>query len=114
MGAAIRKVGLAGMLDHIDEEARQEGPSGTSQVDALDHYYSLFGQFLQLRQAKGWTQNQLAEASGIAQAEISRIEHGKANPTAQTLIALVSALGGEIQISLRPIGSSTYSRQAPA
>jgi len=102
MKTAIRKRGLAGLLDHIDQEARQEGPTGTSQVDALDRYYSLFGQFLELRQAKGWTQNQLAEASGIAQAEISRIEQGKANPTVQTLIALVSALDGEIQIHARP------------
>ena len=104
MKTAIRKRGLAGLLDHIGEEARQEGPTGTAQVDALDRYYSLFGQFLQLRQRKGWTQNQLAEASGIAQAEISRIEQGKANPTVQTLIALVSALDGEIQISRRSVG----------
>lgn len=103
MRTVTRKRGLAGLLDHIDEEARQEGRLGTAQLDALDRYYSLFGQFLQLRRAKGWTQKQLAEASGIPQADISRIELGKANPTAQTLIALVSALDGEIQISARPI-----------
>jgi DNA-binding XRE family transcriptional regulator len=105
MKAAIRKRGLSGLLDHIDEEARPEGSQGTSQVDALDRYYSVFGQFLQLRRAKCWTQNQLAEASGIDQVEIGRIELGKANPTAWTLIALVPALDGEIRISRRPVGA---------
>lgn len=76
---------------------------GAAQLDALDRYYSLFGQLLELRRAKGWTQEKLAEASGVPQAEISRIEQGKANPTAQTMVALVAALGGEIQVRRRPV-----------
>jgi transcriptional regulator with XRE-family HTH domain len=39
------------------------------------------------------TQRELARASGIDQAEISRIERGQANPTVQTLQALGAPLG---------------------
>ncbi len=47
----------------------------------------------QQRLAAGLTQQQLAVASGIAQADISRIERGQSNPTAATLEALGSPLG---------------------
>jgi transcriptional regulator with XRE-family HTH domain len=39
------------------------------------------------------TQRDLAQASGIGQAEISRIEGGQSNPTVQTLHALGRPLG---------------------
>jgi transcriptional regulator with XRE-family HTH domain len=41
---------------------------------------------------------QLAERSGIDQAEISRIERGQANPTTATLGALTGALGLDVQL----------------
>jgi ribosome-binding protein aMBF1 (putative translation factor) len=50
----------------------------------------------QERLASGLTQQQLAVASGIAQSDVSRIERGKANPTAATL----EALGGPLGITL--------------
>ncbi len=41
-------------------------------------------------------QKDLAAASGIDQADISRIEHGRANPTFGTLNALARALGWHV------------------
>ena len=51
---------------------------------------------LQQRLAAGLTQQQLAAASGIAQADISRIERGQINPTAATL----ETLGGPLGVTL--------------
>lgn len=45
------------------------------------------------RAAHGWTQQQLAEAAGIAQADISRIERGLTNPTIRTVERLFGVLG---------------------
>lgn len=44
------------------------------------------------------TQKQLAEQTGIDQAEISRIERGQANPTTATLGALTRALGVDVRL----------------
>lgn len=40
-----------------------------------------------------------ADASGIRQSEISRIESGNGNPTLKTLGALARALGAELRIA---------------
>lgn len=51
------------------------------------------------RKAQLLTQPALSELTGIQQAEISRIERGVGNPTAQTLIRLAEALGHELTIT---------------
>ncbi|MFL5871869.1 MAG: helix-turn-helix domain-containing protein [Solirubrobacterales bacterium] len=48
---------------------------------------------LQQRLASGLTQKELAGASGVDQADISRIERGESNPTTETLDALARPLG---------------------
>jgi DNA-binding XRE family transcriptional regulator len=46
----------------------------------------------------GITQKQLAEASGISQADISRYERGLGNPTRATIDALAVALGAHLEL----------------
>jgi DNA-binding XRE family transcriptional regulator len=50
-------------------------------------------QLAQERQARGWTQEQLAESSGVHRVTIARIETGAASPKAETLKRLADALG---------------------
>lgn len=45
-----------------------------------------------MRLARGWTQEDLAEHSGLAPVQISRIERGKREVRLTTLIRLVRAL----------------------
>ena len=47
----------------------------------------------EVRRAKGWTQEQLAAASGVHRVTIARIENGKASPNVETLERLARALG---------------------
>jgi len=49
--------------------------------------------FARLRQAKGFTQEQFAEVSGVTQQYVSDLERGLRNPTVVTLYNLASALG---------------------
>lgn len=57
---------------------------------------ALGAQILQARKACQLTQPQLSRATGVQQAEISRIERGLSNPTASTLNRLAAALGQKI------------------
>lgn len=79
-------------------EAEAEGPGAVAELEALRLHYSLARQLIECRHEKHLTQKQLAELSGIDQAEISRIDRGQANPTAATLGALTGALGVDVQL----------------
>lgn len=45
-----------------------------------------------LRKAKGWTQEQLAEHSGVSQQYLSDLERGKRNPTIVTIFEIAQPL----------------------
>ncbi|MFC5930335.1 helix-turn-helix domain-containing protein [Cryobacterium melibiosiphilum] len=51
------------------------------------------------RKARDLTQPSLSKVTGIQQAEISRIERGIGNPTADTLNRLAAALGQKITLT---------------
>lgn len=46
-----------------------------------------------LRSTKGWTQEELAERSGLSQQYLSDLERGKRNPTIVTIYEIAQALG---------------------
>lgn len=48
---------------------------------------------LRLRDARGWTQAQLAEKTGLTRRYVQLLETGQANPTVKVLIAVGDALG---------------------
>jgi XRE family transcriptional regulator, regulator of sulfur utilization len=58
--------------------------------------FALGLQFTEARQARGLTQRELSEITGVAQADISRIERGAGNPTEATLQRLAAALGRKL------------------
>jgi transcriptional regulator with XRE-family HTH domain len=61
-----------------------------NEADPLE---SMIGERLQrLRTARNYTLDELAHASGVSRAMISRIERGEASPTAQLLSRLCAAL----------------------
>ena len=49
----------------------------------------------------GATQQSVADAAGIQQAELSRIENGVGNPTVETLLKIVAAL--DLRLTFTPI-----------
>ena len=85
-------------IAEIETEARAEGPEAVAELEAFRLHFSLARQLAAQRRAQHLTQTQLAERSGIDQAEISRIERGQANPTTATLGALTGALGLDIRL----------------
>jgi HTH-type transcriptional regulator/antitoxin HipB len=89
------------LLQQIDDEASAEGPEGLRDIEALRARLDLAVQLIARRRQLGLTQAQLAAASGIAQAVISRIEQGSANPTVKTLNALAHALDASLTLTAR-------------
>jgi transcriptional regulator with XRE-family HTH domain len=53
-----------------------------------------------LRTQKGWSQDKLAEASGLHRTYISGIERCARNPTLQTIVALAAAFGVDPSVLL--------------
>lgn len=64
------------------------------------------------RKARNLRQSDLAELSGVAQADISRIERGQIAPTVPTLLKLADALGAQIQFVLPPTDGSDTEPEA--
>jgi ribosome-binding protein aMBF1 (putative translation factor) len=95
----------ASFEDYVREVEERATPEERRELDNARARFKLGSRILQHRLASGLTQQQLASASGIAQADISRIERGLANPTAETLEALAAPLG--VVLDLVPGGTLT-------
>ena len=85
--------------EQLRQEAEAEGPEAIAEFQTLEEHYRLARNVITRRKALGLSQGQLAAAAGIHQSDLSRIEHGRANPTFDTLDALARALGVHVCLS---------------
>lgn len=95
-------------FSHLAAQAKESwSPAATASYEAASASYDAelaarrnLGQLLaQARRNRRMTQPDLAEMTGIQQAEISRIETGRANPTVDTMTRLTRALGTRLTIA---------------
>ncbi len=63
--------------------------------------------FKRLRLARGLTQEQASDLTGVSQQYLSGLEQGRRNPTVLTLHELTQPLGGEPMDLLRPIDAQS-------
>ena len=61
----------------------------------------------------GMTQKEVAEKSGIIQAEISKMENGNANPSLKTLKKLAKGLNMKLVIRFEPLPSQINEEPIP-
>ncbi len=73
------------------------------EYDALDAEFSIIQAMLDARTAAGLTQKDLATRTGIAQADISRLENGNANPSLRTLQRLAEGMGMKLKLEFVPV-----------
>lgn len=50
-----------------------------------------------LRKVKGWTQAELAKATGLSSGYVAAIEEGRAHPKLKTLVIIAEKLGGSLE-----------------
>lgn len=73
-----------------------------NEYDSLEAEYSLIQSFIDARKQSKVTQKELAAQTGIAQADISKIESGSGNPTIKILKRLADGLDMQLKIELIP------------
>ena len=66
--------------------------------DALQPELTIAQAMIDARKESGLTQKQLSERTGIAQADISKLERGNANPSLRTLQRLAAGMGMNVKI----------------
>ena len=64
--------------------------------------FNIIRAIIEARTANNLTQKELAERTGIAQTEISRIENGSRNPSIKLLQRLADGMGMVLNISFTP------------
>ena len=72
-------------------------PSFKAEWDALQPELTIAQAMIDARKESGLTQKQLSERTGIAQADISKLERGNANPSLPHLAAPCRRDGDECQ-----------------
>ncbi|MFI7528189.1 multiprotein-bridging factor 1 family protein [Nocardia salmonicida] len=78
----------------------QATPEYKAAYRAAQLAYQLGEKVREAREARGWTQTELAKRAGMKQNAISRFEAGDGVPTLQTLDRLVSALDVHLTLGL--------------
>lgn len=82
-----------------------KNPAVRAEYDALEPEFAIIQALIDARKASGLTQKQLSERTGIAQADISKLENGSANPSLRTLRRLADGMGMKIRIEFQPVSS---------
>ncbi len=88
---------------YLDEQLKD--PEFKSEWDELEPEYQVIRAMIEARQEKNITQKELSDLTGIAQADISRLENGNANPSLRTLQRLAAGLGMTIKLEFVPVSS---------
>ena len=79
-----------------------KNPEFKKEWDALEPEYQIIKAMLDARNEKAMTQKQLADITGIPQADISRLENGNANPSLRTLQRLADGMGMKLKLEFVP------------
>ena len=74
-----------------------------AEYEALEPEFAIMQAMIDARKATGMTQKQLAEVTGINQADISKLERGSGNPSLRTLQRLAAGMGMRIKLEFEPI-----------
>ena len=88
-------------LDELIEEQLQD-PIFKEKYDALEPEFTVMQAMIDARKERGMTQKDLAKATGISQADISRLECGTGNPSIKTLQRVAQALQMVLKIEFVP------------
>lgn len=81
---------------------QMKDPEFQAEWKAMEPERQIIRAIVEGREARDLTQKQLAEVTGITQADISRLENGTANPSLRTLKRLAAGLGMDLKVEFRP------------
>jgi ribosome-binding protein aMBF1 (putative translation factor) len=83
-------------------EQRMSEPGAQDAYDAARLAFELGANVRRLREAKGWSQTQLARGAGMTQSAVARFEAGGSIPTLPVLQRLARALDADLVVQVHP------------
>ncbi|MDG4774979.1 helix-turn-helix transcriptional regulator [Solwaraspora sp. WMMD792] len=83
-------------------ERRLAEPGAAEAYEAARLAFELGRSVRELRERRGWSQTQLATASGMTQSAVARFEAGGTVPTLVVLERLAAALGVILKVGFEP------------
>lgn len=86
--------------EYLNEQLRD--PDFEAEYEVLAPEFSIIQAMIDARKAQNLTQKELSARTGIAQADISKLENGNANPTIKMLQRLADGLGLSVKIEFVP------------
>lgn len=86
--------------DYLAEQMKD--PEFKAEWDRLEPEFAIVEAIYEARMKKQLSQKQLSELTGIAQADISRMENGNANPSIKTLQRSAEGLGMKLKLEFVP------------
>lgn len=87
-------------------ERRLAEPGAAEAYDAARLAFELGRSVRELRERRGWSQTQLAKASGMTQSAVARFEAGGTVPTLIVLERLAAALDVSLRVGFEPRGEA--------
>lgn len=102
-------------MKRLDAEAKAGGPEHVNTLRVLRrHYWHFGGHLAQERKKLEMSQEALSKATGIGQAEISRIERDLVDPRLGTYLKLLEGMGLGLKVEPLTKGSRTNPRSISA
>lgn len=95
-------------LEEVIAQEMQD-PEFRAEWDALEPEFQIIRAIITGRERNALTQEQLAQITGIDQANISRLENGTANPSLRTLKRLAAGMGMKLRLEFIPETSANRS-----
>lgn len=83
-----------------------QDPEFKKEWDNLEPEYNTIQAIIDARKKSNLTQKELAERTGIDQADISKLENGNANPTLAVLKRLADGMGMVLKLEFIPKAKS--------
>ena len=80
-----------------------ENPEVKAAYDELQPEYDIIQAMIDARKSQNMTQKDLSEATGITQADISRIENGTRNPSLEMVKRLAAGMGMRLKLEFIPV-----------
>ena len=84
------------------KKEQMKNPEFVEAYEEIQPEMSVIRAMIDARLSRGMTQKELAEATGIAQGEISKLENGTRNPSIKLLQRLAEGLDMTLRVSFLP------------
>ena len=98
------------------EEALAEqlkDPEFKAEYEALEPEFAIIQAMIDAREKTGLTQKELSRRTGITQCDISRLEHGNANPSLKTLQRLARGLNMKLTLEFQQLDEAPERKKEP-